>query len=310
MHTAKGLSRIPPIRRIVNWMQRSVLRKAINQLGGGDVAVLIHNFHPIDAILSLKPTCILYDYIDNAFEFTRLPGHVRGYWETTIRSADAITVTSPTLAEQVGEIRQDGIHYVGNGVEYDKFSSYGPFERPSDLPASGHIIGYVGAVYPWLDFDLIRFASEQLPQYYFLFLGPVHPNVKRMAEKLSRLPNVRFLGFKEYGSIPGYLAFFEAGIIPFRKTALTASVNPVKLYEYSAAGVPTVATDFSNDLRQFKDIVFVSRSREEFIDNLRQAVTKRHEPTFTNVLQSFAREHDWSKKTSKILELMKNEVRA
>jgi len=37
---------------------------------------------------------------------------------------------------------------------------------------------------------------------------------------------------------------FSVGLIPFKQTSLTASVDPIKYYEYRALGLPVVSTCF------------------------------------------------------------------
>jgi hypothetical protein len=71
-------------------------------------------------------------------------------------------------------------------------------------------------------------------------------------------------------------------------------VNPVKLYEYSAAGVPTVTTLFADDLREFGNIIQVSASAEEFVEMLTRALDYSRNPGFTAALRSFARSNDWT----------------
>jgi glycosyltransferase involved in cell wall biosynthesis len=51
------------------------------------------------------------------------------------------------------------------------------------------------------------------------------------------------LGRRPYAAMPGYLHAFDACLVPFARSRLTAGVNPIKLREYLAAGRPTVATD-------------------------------------------------------------------
>jgi hypothetical protein len=42
--------------------------------------------------------------------------------------------------------------------------------------------------------------------------------------------------------MPGYVASFDVGIVPFLVTRMTEGVSPLKMYEYMAAGKPVVAT--------------------------------------------------------------------
>src|SRR5690606_20533037 len=41
---------------------------------------------------------------------------------------------------------------------------------------------------------------------------------------------------------PGHLAQFDVGIIPFARSPLTEAAQPLKLWEYLAAGLPVVAS--------------------------------------------------------------------
>jgi glycosyltransferase involved in cell wall biosynthesis len=56
------------------------------------------------------------------------------------------------------------------------------------------------------------------------------------------LSNVHWLGGRDHGLLPQYLRHFDVGLIPFKRVALTYNANPIKLYEYLAAGVPVVST--------------------------------------------------------------------
>ena len=57
---------------------------------------------------------------------------------------------------------------------------------------------------------------------------------------LSRLANVH-LPARSYAAGPAFLAAQDLVLVPFRDTPLTRAVDPVKLYEALAAGVPVVA---------------------------------------------------------------------
>ena len=92
-------------------------------------------------------------------------------------------------------------------------------------------------------------------------------------------------------------------MIPFRKNELTKTVNPVKLYEYSAAGKPTVTTGFSEDVLQFKEIIFIGDSAEEFIGAVRAALKASGEPNRRESLRAFARRHDWGAMMSPLVDL-------
>jgi glycosyltransferase involved in cell wall biosynthesis len=137
--------------------------------------------------------------------------------------------------------------------------------RPPDLPNNKPIVGYVGAVYPWFDFNLLNYLCQELPYLNFVVIGKDHPDVKYEIEKLKAHQNFHFLGYRDYRTTPKYLHNFSVAIIPFKGNILTEAVDPVKLYEYSAAGVPTICTNFSDDLDMFKDFIYIAQVNIESV---------------------------------------------
>lgn len=289
---------------VLAWQKRT-LRKALDQFPNSvDLRVLLHDFLSMPLADSLSPRSIVFDYIDDVFGFTKLPDSARQIWLSALSDASAVTVTSPTLQRIVRNAAGVEAILVSNGVEYAHFANAGG-ERPGDLPPAGPpVVLYVGSVYPWLDFDLIDQTVHDCPEVQFVFIGQSHPDVATRLAHLAEQSNFTYLGFRPYKTLPGYMHHASAAIIPFLRNALTASVNPVKLYEQSAAGIPTVATAFSDDLDRFADRVFIARSRDEFPRRLREAIARRGDPAFQGVLQAFARENDWSVKVSTIEHLL------
>jgi len=58
---------------------------------------------------------------------------------------------------------------------------------------------------------------------------------------LQGMSNVHVLGGRPYEELPAYCRGFDVGLIPFRMNRLTRAVNPIKLREYLAAGLPVVS---------------------------------------------------------------------
>jgi hypothetical protein len=56
------------------------------------------------------------------------------------------------------------------------------------------------------------------------------------------LPNVRLLPAVPYADLPSVMGHWRAAWAPFRMNELTAAVNPLKIREYLAAGLPTFCT--------------------------------------------------------------------
>ena len=289
-------SRVGAFRGALAALQRVLLRRGLRTItpAGDRIVCLAENFLFMNVADTVKPRRMVFDYIDDVFGFATFPAFVRSEWLSAIERADAVTVTSPTLRKRILEVRVRDVRIVRNGVEFNRFASPAGAGRPADLPPPGStIVGYVGSIYPWLDFDLMERTIGAMTDLSFVMIGPLHPAVAREMDRLARRRNFSFLGLKAYSDVPAYMRNLDAAIIPFRRTLLTEGVNPVKLYEYSAAGVPTVATDFSDDTKEFAGFVLVARTESEFAAHIRTALLRRKDPEFTRKLISFAAENDW-----------------
>ncbi len=300
-------SRFLPFRLALSGVQRALLRRGLLLVHSPAEATvcLVENFLFMHLTRMLRARTVVFDYIDDAFGFTAFPDFVRSEWLSAIRRADAVTVTSATLRQRVLDVHPRDVRLIPNGVDFERFAHPAGETWPPDLPPDGlTIIGYAGSIYPWLDFRLLEHAVESLGEYRFVFLGHLHPEVTGDMTRLLRHRNFSYLGVKPYALVPAYVRRFAAGIIPFKRTLLTEGVNPVKLYEYSAAGVPTVATDFSDDTRAFSDFVLIARTEDEFVRHIRTAVSRRNDPSFAAGLSSFARANDWENRAQEFSALL------
>jgi hypothetical protein len=91
----------------------------------------------------------------------------------------------------------------------------------------------------WFDWDLVRRIAAAHRDGEVRIVGPVH------LRHSSDMPgNVRLLGECPQEAAVAHLQEFRCGLIPFRRTPLTAAVDPIKYYEYRAMGLPVVSTRF------------------------------------------------------------------
>jgi glycosyltransferase involved in cell wall biosynthesis len=101
-----------------------------------------------------------------------------------------------------------------------------------------------------------------------------------------------------YDDVPRVLHEFTAGIIPFRYDELTRGVNPNKMYEYLAMGLPVAATAFSPEVREFGETVRTGDTPEEFVRACEEAVAAvagdERAAAFRERAVAAARPHDWA----------------
>ena len=93
------------------------------------------------------------------------------------------------------------------------------------------------------------------------------------------------------------------GLIPFAVSSLTVAVNPVKLYEYLAAGLPVAATPLP-ELAQFGDVCYPGASGDAFVRAVELAVSEASDDPRRAERRALARRHTWSQRAADFAALL------
>lgn len=253
--------------RVINRVNQGIiaggLKKACRELEFKPT--ICWTYLPNTADLSLPAgVTLVYDCAD---EHTAFPGLINK--ETVLQMEKDLFARAGVSLASARELCRRKIEFapliklVPNGADVGHFKSamepglaappeLGTLDRPA--------IGYVGAVSSWFDQEMLASAARAHPEWSFVLIGPVDTDVSL----LDSLPNVRLTGRRPYAALPAYLKGFDAAVIPFRINELTTGVNPVKLYEYLAAGLPVVSADLP-EVREFRPHVAIAGSAAEFV---------------------------------------------
>ena len=214
--------------------------------------------HYIDAFDS---SLVVYYCTDEWSKFTGIDGAgTERLMENLARRADLVFATSQPLVEKLAGYNEEA-SLASHGVDYELFATaLGDLDVPADLAdVEGPVIGYYGLVEDWLDLDLIAYLARRHPEWTIALVGKVCVDVSI----LTTLPNVRLLGQKPHAQLPAYCRRFDVGMIPHKVNDLTRHMNPIKLREYLAAGLPVVSTALP-EVKRCSDLCGVASSYEEF----------------------------------------------
>lgn len=145
----------------------------------------------------------------------------------------------------------------------------GQFFEPSRArTGSRPVIGYAGALESWFDVASVEFAARAHPEWQFELIGRVE---NRRMRPLEAIPNVHFAGEVPFERLPAMFSAFSVGMIPFLLNALIEATDPIKAYEYLAAGLPVVSSRLP-EIERFGDLVSRYTDAADFVSKLEAAL--------------------------------------
>jgi len=248
---------------------------------------------------------VIYYCVDDWSKFSNLDtAWVAAKERQMLQRADVIFTPAQYLAGKHATAAGKPIHHIPHGVEHAKFrrAAIGSLPLPDDMKnISGPIIGFYGNIYPWIDFSLVSAMARERPNWTFVIIGQEYCDVTA----LKALPNVRFIGRREHDELPSYCGIFNAAMIPYDLAdPRMTSVNPVKLKELLAAGVPVVTCALPEVVEElaspaaapFRSNIKIAHDENEWLTYLEEQI---HRTDRREISESVAGE-DWSAKVAMI----------
>jgi glycosyltransferase involved in cell wall biosynthesis len=163
------------------------------------------------------------------------------------------------------------------------------------------IFGYTGTIHgERVDVNLIASIARAYPSATIAMVGP---NLLEQADRheLDHLSNIVFTGSQPYSQLPDIMRAFDVCMVPHLVTPFTESLNPIKLWEYLAAGKPIVSTNVAG-FRDYPDLVSVAYSADDFVSLLAQAPVES--PDLLPLRQKAVRQHTWEQRVAAVEALL------
>lgn len=284
------------LNRVVFSVQYTIALKFL-KLGKPHLFVFSQNWGPY--IKSLQSRQVIYYCVDDQSHFHGVNRSYFEEWDQKITAfADHVFCSARKLYEQKRS-QNSNTHYLPHGVNWKLFSSAlngaAAGEDPDMERMVGPVLLFFGHIsHDWVDADLVRFVATSRPDWNVVLVG-------RNAideDEFSGHPNIHLLGERDYEELPSLCRYADIGIIPFVSSDLTAACNPLKLYEYLAAGLPVVSTDIP-EVHAYADTIGIATSPASFIARC-DAALKIDRTTYSPHASELVRQHDWDDRVEHI----------
>ena len=252
---------------------------------------------------------IIFDCMDDISGFSNTEQFLLNLEQDMLKNCDKLVVSSQYLFDKYKHFQTPLL--IRNAAELTHFNkkvkkkSMPPFLKvhASKKGAPSAIkIGYVGAIAEWFDAELIKNVALKEPGFEFHLCGAV---TTQEAAQLAEHKNIDMYGEISYSDVPGFLDKMDVLIIPFKIVPIIQACDPVKFYEYSAMGKPTVTTALP-ELARASDLTFVASTPAEFTEQIYKAHKAGKKHSFCMRLQEYVAKNTWEHRIAQFKEILGN----
>jgi hypothetical protein len=208
------------------------------------------------------------------------------------RGARLVTATAAELAEEAGRAGVEAV-LLPNACGAVPAS---PAARPQ--PPT---VGYLGTLDWRFDTQLVANVARAMPETRFVLAGRQLDSLVPELRALTNLSNVDLSGPVPPSETEATLRSFSVGIVPFKTGFMGDAINPVKVYEYLALGLPVVASPI-RECREL-DLVTCAQTPTEWVVAIREAL-KADDPVLSAHRREFATLNTWRERADVLVGLM------
>lgn len=240
----------------------------------------------------------VYDCMDELAQFKSPPDGLVERERRLLRAADVVFAGGRKICESKSRFNSN-THFYGCGVDVAHFGKarLASTETPADIAhLSGPILGYFGVVDERLDYQLVEKLALAHLDWHLAIIGPV---AKVDPADFPRLPNIHWLGGRDYSQLPAYTKAFDLALMPFALNKATEYINPTKALEYMATATPVVSTPVPDVVSNFASVVKISANSDDFLAICAQQIDQIDQVAVERGLK-MAADNTWDAVVSKL----------
>jgi glycosyltransferase involved in cell wall biosynthesis len=282
------------------------VRRVAREVGLRDPLLWLNPHHAVSMVGHLGERAVIYDITDDWTQLDQSSREARlitSQDAELCRRADAVIVCSEQLLQSKRPLARN-LHLIPNGVHTAHYATVADRSLPLPPDAASWprpVLGYTGTVHASrVDVELVEKLARRFPTGTIALVGPDFlPS--EIAARLDALGNVRRVPPVPYARIPEYMRAFDVCIVPHRVSPFTESLNPIKLWEYLAAGKPVVSTPVPG-FRDYPQHVHLGADLESFSAGIEAAL--REDPARCAARREEAQHHSWDCRVDAVVKVI------
>ncbi len=275
--------------------QRDLLDDLLAKRPSGEL--LLWYFTPMSLAFTdhLQGRVTIFDCMDELSAFRGAPAQLAGMERLLMSRADVVFTGGHSLWE-VKHRQHDNAYPVPSSVDIAHFeAARRGLAEPSDqaqIPRPR--LGFFGVIDERFDIALVQNVARLRPEWQIVLIGPV---VKIDPETLPRLPNIHYLGGKQYAELPAYLSGWDVALMPFAINESTRFISPTKTPEYLAGGCPVVSTPIHDVISGYgqSGAVLIADTAERFVTGIEASLGQKGSRLFVQRADAALGGMSWDK---------------
>jgi glycosyltransferase involved in cell wall biosynthesis len=250
----------------------------------------------------LNTSAYIFHYLDDFKE-----------WEKDLKTvcdkADMILCVADKLCDKIYSLEEtfkNKTYLLNNACDFNLFKIYKPGRNlnKSFLKIKNEkkpIVLYYGCTHSyWFDLQLMKNVIRKMKDTNFVFIG-------QELECGFKEFNYTYIPHIEVKNLPEYLHQSDVCIIPFLKNNISISVDPLKMYEFFAAGKPIVATSHMPEVNKHQKLLYYGDTEKEFCEGIKKALNEKGDALKLQRIKT-AGNNSWEKRVDVLQELIEEKL--
>ena len=308
---------------LLQWMNRAVLSKQIKRqlevLGFNSSIRVSWIYHPLQyTYFGLADENFKVYKCWDLYEKRAYPAKLKEvivtYERMILQECNVVFTPCINLYKKLSNVSRT-VHFTPAGVDFQVFgnSLNESLPMPEDiLRINSPRIGFLGNINEKVDISLIRFLAESHPEWAIIMLGSITGNSAFLSSEdyilCKILPNIHFLGFKEFEMLPSYIKCLDVCMLAHSNIESMQYAHPYKTLQYLASGKPVVSTNFP-DAYYYKDVIKIARSHKEFASIVEEILNDNSEEACKKRID-FVKRNTWDKRANDTYEILENLIKS